>query len=40
MLWTEQNITGLINFLYLTKNQRQGKAYVAKQSIGAAFWFK
>jgi len=30
----------LKKILMLDKIQRQGKTYVAKQSIGAAFWFK
>jgi len=30
----------LKKILMSDKNQRQGKAYVAKQSIGAAFWSK
>jgi len=30
----------LKKILMLDKNQRPGKVYVAKQSIGAAFWSK
>jgi hypothetical protein len=39
MLWTEQKIIGLRKFLCLTKT-KDGKAYVAKEWIGAAFWSK
>jgi len=34
------NDSWLKEILMLDKNQRQGKANVAKQSIGAAFWSK